>query len=109
VPLRLIAAVPLVEELLLTESRPVAVPTAVGANSMFIVATCPGFNVVGKLATEREKPLPVRLAELIITGAVPVDARATDCVAAVFTSTSPNGMLVALMLSLGTAAFNCSA
>jgi hypothetical protein len=38
-----------------------------------------------------------------------VDVKVTDCVAEVFTSTSPNPRLVALMLSVGTAAFNCRA
>lgn len=37
---------------------------------------------------------------------MPVDVMVTDCVAVVFTSTSPNGMLVALTPSVATAALN---
>ena len=55
------------------------------------------------------KPVPVNVAELTVTAVVPVDVKVTDCVAAVFTSTLPNGTLVALMLSVGTATFNCRA
>jgi hypothetical protein len=65
--------------------------------------------VTGKLAAEIEKPVPVMVAELMVTGAVPVDVRVTDCVAEVFTCTLPKAMLVALILSVGTAAFNCRA
>lgn len=55
------------------------------------------------------KPVPVNVAELTVTAAVPVDVRVTVCVAAVFTSTLPKATLVALMLSVGAAAFNCRA
>jgi hypothetical protein len=48
-------------------------------------------------------------AALIVTGAVPVDVRTTDCVAPVSTSILPNPTFVALTLSVGTAAFNCRA
>jgi hypothetical protein len=53
------------------------------------------------------KPTPVSVAALIVTGAVPVDVKVTDCVAAEFTTTLPNPTLVALMLSVGAAEFNC--
>ena len=53
------------------------------------------------------KPAPVTVAALIVTGAVPVDVKTTDCVAPEFTSTFPNPTFVALTLSVGTAAFNC--
>jgi hypothetical protein len=43
----------------------------------------------------------------MVTGAVPVELRVTDCVAAVLTCTFPKATLAALMLSVGTAAFNC--
>src|ERR1035437_9604009 len=45
----------------------------------------------------------------MVSGAVPVDVKVTDCVAVVFTSTSPNGMLVALTPSVATAALNSKA
>jgi hypothetical protein len=34
--------------------------------------------VTGKLAPEIEKPVPTTVAELTVTGAVPVDVRMTD-------------------------------
>ncbi len=55
------------------------------------------------------KPVPVTAAALMVTGAPPVELRVTDCVAGVFTATLPKPMLVALMLSFGIAALNCSA
>jgi hypothetical protein len=45
----------------------------------------------------------------MVTGAVPVELNVMDCVAGVFTATSPKEMLVALRVRVGTAAFNCSA
>jgi hypothetical protein len=45
----------------------------------------------------------------MVTGAVPVEVRVTDCVAALFSCTFPKATLVALMLSVDTAGFNCRA
>lgn len=75
---------------------------AVGLNSTLRVAVWVGFNVSGKVAPETENPVPLTLAELTVTGAVPVDDSVTDCVAGEFIKTSPKEMLVALMLSVGT-------
>jgi hypothetical protein len=59
---------------------------------------------------EIAKPAPVTAAALMVTGTVPVEVKVTGCgVAVVFTTTLPNAKLVALMLSAGTAAFNCRA
>jgi hypothetical protein len=44
-----------------------------------------------------EKPVPVSVAELTVTAAVPVDVSVIDCAAAVFTATLPNATLLALM------------
>ena len=63
--------------------------------------------MVGNVAPGREKPAPVRLAPLTVTGTVPVEVIATGCVVGVFICTSPNAMLVALMLSARIAAFSC--
>jgi hypothetical protein len=41
----------------------------------------------------------VTAAELIVTGAVPVDVRVNDCAAAVFTVTLPKLKLAALTVS----------
>ena len=45
----------------------------------------------------------------MVTGAVPVELRDTDCVAAVFACTFPKATFVGLIFSVGTAAFNCRA
>ena len=45
------------------------------------------------------KPAPVGAAELMVTGAVPVDVNVTGCVDAVFTVTLPNVRLAALMVN----------
>ena len=81
-----------------------------GSNSTLSVACWPGFNVIGKVAPEIAKPAPVTAAALTVTGAVPVEVKVTGWgVAAVFSTTLPNAKLVVLMVSAGTAAFNCRA
>jgi hypothetical protein len=55
------------------------------------------------------KPVPVTVAALTVTGAVPVDVNVTDWVDGVFTVTLPKATLVALILNVGTTAFNCMA
>ena len=77
---------------------------------MFSVAAWPGFNVIGKVPPEIAKPAPVTAAALMVTGTVPVEVKVTGWgVPAVFSTTLPNAKLVVLMLSAGTAAFNCRA
>ena len=73
-----------------------------GSNCTLSVAAWPGFNVTGNVTPDTMKPAPVSAAALIVTGAVPVDVKVTDRVAAVFTTTLLNATLVALMLSVGT-------
>ena len=63
--------------------------------------------MAGNVVSDSVKPAPFSVAPLIVTGTVPVDVKVTDCVAGVLTNTSPNGTLVALMLSVGIAAFSC--
>ena len=63
-----------------------------------------GFSVKGKVAPETVNPVPLTLAALTITGAVPVEDRIIDWVAGEFTRTSPKEMLVALMLNVATPA-----
>ena len=109
VPLRLMAAVPLVVELLAMVKVPLAAPAAVGANCTVSVAAWFGFRVSGKLAPETERPVPVSVAELTTTAAVPVEDSVIDCVVDEFTDTLPKLRLEELMVSVGTAAFNCSA
>jgi hypothetical protein len=63
--------------------------------------------VTGKVAPVQEKPDPLAVAELTVTGAEPVEVNVNDCVAVVPSFTSPKAMLVALMLSVAAAGFNC--
>jgi hypothetical protein len=80
-----------------------------GSNCTFTVAVCVGFKVTGKVAPDIVKPVPLNVAELMVTGAVPVEVNVTASVEAVFTVTLPNGRLAALTVNVGTAAFSCSA
>ncbi len=109
VPLRLIVSVPLVDELLVTVSCPVADPVVAGSNCTLSVTDWLGFNVIGKLDPDNEKPEPVTVAEFTVTAADPIELNVTDCVVGVYITTLPNEMLVALMLNTGLAALSCSA
>jgi hypothetical protein len=73
------------------------------------VAVWFGFNVSGKVAPDVEKPAPVRVAELMVTAAVPVEERVMVCDVEVFTGTLPKLRFDVLTASVGTAAFNCRA
>ena len=53
------------------------------------------------MAPDTVNPAPLSAAELMVTGAVPVEVNVTGCVDAVFTVTSPNVRLVALIVSCG--------
>ena len=65
--------------------------------------------MTGKVAADIVKPVPLSVAELMVTGAVPVEVNVTGSVDAVFTVTLPNAKLAGLMVNVGTAAFSCSA
>jgi hypothetical protein len=54
-------------------------------------------------------PVPLRVPELMVTGAVPVDVNVTGSVVGVFTVTLPNATLAELMVNVGTAACSCKA
>ena len=61
-------------------------------------------SVNGKFTPDRLKPAPVSIPALMVSGAVPEEVRVTDSgVAAVFTATLPNAMLLVLRLRLGVA------
>ena len=62
--------------------------------------------MTGKVAPDTVKSVPVTVAALTVTAAVPVELSVTVRVTAVFTPTLPNATLVALMLNIETAAFN---
>ena len=57
--------------------------------------------MVGNVTPEVVKPAPVSAAELIVTGAVPVEIRVTGCVEAVFNVTLPNVKLAVLIVNCG--------
>ena len=80
-----------------------------GSNFTLSVADWVGFRVTGKVAPDIVKPVPVNVAELMVTGAVPVEVNVTGSVEGVFTVTLPKARLAGLMVNVGTPAFNCSA
>jgi hypothetical protein len=53
------------------------------------------------VAPETEKPVPETDAALMVTAAVPVEVKVSDCVTGEFNAASPKAMLVELMLSVG--------
>ena len=95
--------------MLVIVSTPAAKPSKVGSNWTSSVCVCPGAKVTGSVGPDIEKPIPTRVAELTVTDAVPVDDKVNVCADGVFSATFPNAMLVALMLRVGTTAFNCRA
>jgi hypothetical protein len=102
-PLRFTTAVPLVDELLSIANCPDAGPVPVGPNSTLSVTDWLGFKVIGNVAPDIVKPLPVSVPELIVTGAGPVEVRVTGCFDEVFTLTLPNVRLFVLSVSCGLA------
>ena len=73
----------------------------VGSNCTFNVTDWLGFKVTGNVAPDMVKPVPVNAAELIVTGAVPLEVKVTGWVEAVFTVTLPNVRLAALSVNCG--------
>ena len=53
------------------------------------------------MAPDTVYPAPLGVAELMVTGAVPVEVNVTGCVETVFTVTSPNVSLAELTVSPG--------
>ena len=53
------------------------------------------------MAPDSVYPVPLSVAESMVTGDVPVEVNVTGCVEAVFTVTSPNVRLAALIVSCG--------
>ncbi len=95
------------EELLVIVNCPVTAPAVVGSNCTVSVAVWLGVKVSGKVAPETVKPVPITVAALTVTDAVPVEVKITDCVVGVFKFTSPKTRLVTLTLSVGVAVPNC--
>src|SRR6202045_660853 len=80
-------------------NRPDAAPAWVGSNFTFRVTDCAGFRVTGKVAPDIVNPVPLNAAELIVTGAVPVEVNVMGCVEAVVTVTLPNVRLAATIVN----------
>ena len=78
VPLRATTVVEPDDELLLIVICPLAAPVAVGRYCTCSVTAWPGFNVTGRPPLMIVKPAPVMVAELTVTGAVPVDVNVND-------------------------------
>jgi len=96
VPLRVTTDVLPVDELLLIVICPLAAPVDVGRNCTCNVTAWPGFSVTGRLLPTIVKPAPVMVAELTVTGAVPVEVNVNDCVVAALTVTLPKLRLATL-------------
>jgi hypothetical protein len=102
----------LVDALLSTVSWLDAAPAVCGSKLTSNVSAKVGFKVTGKVAPDMVNPVPLNVAELIVTGAVPVEVRTTGSVDEVFTVTFPKAKLAVLMFNEGTfpwEAFNCIA
>src|ERR1700750_2126980 len=89
------------EESLLIVICPLPAPVDAGRNCTCNVTACSGFSVTGTLPLTIVNPAPVMVAELTVTGAVPVDVSVNDCVVAVFTVTLPKLRLAALTANCG--------
>jgi hypothetical protein len=112
VPLRPTATVLLVDALLSTLSWPVTAPAVWGSKFKSSVSAKFGFKITGNVAPDMVKPVPLKMAELIVTVAVPVDVMITGSVDVVFTVTFPKATLAVLMFKAATFAtelFNCIA
>ena len=109
VPLRLIVAVGFVVALLVIRIDPVCAPAVVGSNVTCRVADCPGFSVTGVAVPPRVKPpVPVSVAELIVSGAVPDEVTVMDWLVDVLMVTFPKARLLVLRLIPAVCAFSCS-
>ncbi len=67
------------------------------------------FKVRGKVAPETVKPVPVTVAALTVTDAVPEDVKVRDWVAGELRPTLPKAMVVAFTLSVGVPVPSCRA
>jgi len=82
--------------LLVTVTVPVALPAAVGLNTMPKVSDCEALSVTGTPAPEREKPVPPTAICEICTSELPVLVIVSFCVLLVPSSTLPKLTLLLL-------------
>lgn len=90
-----------VEELLPIVTWPEKDPALVGANCICIVVDWFGLRVTGKLPLVIVNPAPLIVAELTVSGAVPVELIVMDWVVVVFAVRLPKLRFVALAVSWG--------
>jgi hypothetical protein len=101
--------VAVLDALLPIVTDPLTAPAAVGSNPIVRVAVWPGFRSIGALIPDTENPVPVTVAPLRMSCAVPEDVTVTDLLVAVFSRSVPNATLVALRVSPGVTAVSCNA
>lgn len=104
VPLRLMAVLEPVDELLVRVTEPLTAPPAVGAKSIVSIAAWPGFSVRGKLTPETEKPVPVTVSALRTKGEVPEELNVTAWLDEAPTPMVPKLTVDVLKVSSGNAA-----
>ena len=88
---------------------PVAGPAMVGSNCTARVTARPGLNVTGNVAPDIVKAGPLNAADVMMTGAVPVELKVSGCVTGVLIVALPNEMLLELVVSVGVDALSSSA
>jgi hypothetical protein len=89
------------DELLLIVIWPLSVPGDAGSNCTCSVIDCCGFSVTGRTPPTIVNPAPVIVAELIVTGAVPVDVSVNVCIVAVLIVTLPKLRFAPLTVNCG--------
>jgi hypothetical protein len=88
---------------------PVAGPALAGLNCTAKVTARPGLNVTGNVAPDIVKAGPLNVADVMVTGAVPVALKVSGCVTGVLIAALPNEMLLRLVVSVGVDALSWSA
>jgi hypothetical protein len=87
--------------LLAIEIDPVALPAAVGVNTALNDALAPAATVIGKLVPLTLNPLPLAVADVTVSVALPEFVNDTICVPVLFTFTLPK-------LTLGVPNVSCA-
>jgi hypothetical protein len=109
VPLSAIVAVPPLVALLLITIDPLHGPAVAGSKLMVNVAVWPGFSVTGTLIPDCPNPVPVSVAPLMVSAAVPDEVSVTFFVTVVFSPCVPNATLLLLNVSPRVIAFSVRA
>jgi hypothetical protein len=102
VPVRATLVVPPLVESLLTVNCPAAAPATVGLNLACSVTDWFGLSVTGKVAPDTLKPVPLTVAALMVTGAVPLDVSVTGCVTGTLSGVLPKFTAAGVTVNCGT-------